>query len=349
MSVHLLVVNVTIEFPCTVIQIPQKLALSAIQSIRPMELIRAAFDDIDAMSEALRVWDVEFIPIDRKPYEDKGDVGNFVQGFGSNVLYGYSRFAPGLSMFGAPPGRLITFNVMGPTNRRYWVRGYDLDDTMAWVFPVGAELRSVSAPGFEVHTLSASEEYIEQISDSLGERLLSHSKRSEHFAIRPEFLACIRLNLYQMRCSTMKVSSELADEVLKMLVVSWVSSSSSRRDSSVFPCARENAVRRSLEFIEEHINEKIQNEKLLKESNVSERTLQYAFRERFGVTPQAYIKSRRLAKARLALKHAKPGRDTVGSIATNHGFWQLGRFAVDYRNSFGELPSETLRKSLRRY
>jgi transcriptional regulator GlxA family with amidase domain len=34
----------------------------------------------------------------------------------------------------------------------------------------------------------------------------------------------------------------------------------------------------------------------------------------------------------------------VTQIATDHGFWELGRFSVNYRAIFGEVPSETLHR-----
>jgi hypothetical protein len=44
-----------------------------------------------------------------------------------------------------------------------------------------------------------------------------------------------------------------------------------------------------------------------------------------------------------ALQHGDPPESTVTRIATDHRFWELGRFSVTYRALFGESPSEALR------
>jgi hypothetical protein len=49
-------------------------------------------------------------------------------------------------------------------------------------------------------------------------------------------------------------------------------------------------------------------------------------------------------QARRALILADPHAKTVAEIATDHGFWEFGRFAVRYQHLFGEAPSVTLHR-----
>ena len=52
----------------------------------------------------------------------------------------------------------------------------------------------------------------------------------------------------------------------------------------------------------------------------------------------------RYGRALRALRDATPEATTVTDIATRFGFWQLGRFSVEYHALFGESPSATLRR-----
>jgi len=73
-------------------------------------------------------------------------------------------------------------------------------------------------------------------------------------------------------------------------------------------------------------------------------TLERGYRETYGMAPQAHIKAMRLSRARKDLLQAAENAN-VTSIAMRWGFFELGRFSVQYRQRFGESPSETLRQA----
>ncbi len=70
------------------------------------------------------------------------------------------------------------------------------------------------------------------------------------------------------------------------------------------------------------------------------RTLGRGFQERFGIGPKAYHTRLRLNRVRTEILELGPHR-VISDVANSWGFWHMGKFARDYNNLFGELPSET--------
>jgi AraC family ethanolamine operon transcriptional activator len=100
-------------------------------------------------------------------------------------------------------------------------------------------------------------------------------------------------------------------------------------------------LKRALSFIEQNAKKPLAVPDVCRAAGVSWRTLDYAFREEFGVTPKAYLKSIRLNGVRRELRRAAQPV-VISDVANRWGFWHMGQFAADYRKLFGELPSETL-------
>lgn len=76
---------------------------------------------------------------------------------------------------------------------------------------------------------------------------------------------------------------------------------------------------------------------------VSARTLYDKFQSVKGVAPQAYIRQRKLFKIHGCMQGVHSSTRNVTEIALEYGFSHLGRFSSDYKQLFGESPSETLR------
>ena len=96
-------------------------------------------------------------------------------------------------------------------------------------------------------------------------------------------------------------------------------------------------------FLNGHLDEPLQISQLCNATGVSERSLRNACHAVCGTSPKRYLTRRRLEAVRDALAQADPEQATVTRIATEFGFFELGRFAGMYSSVFGERPSETLR------
>ncbi len=102
-------------------------------------------------------------------------------------------------------------------------------------------------------------------------------------------------------------------------------------------------IRRFCEFVALHPLKPLHIPETSHAIGVSGRTLRMACQRHLGVSPTQYLLLRRMHLARRTLRRSHPDVTRVTDVATNLGFWELGRFSVNYRQIFGESPSTTLR------
>jgi AraC-like DNA-binding protein len=105
-------------------------------------------------------------------------------------------------------------------------------------------------------------------------------------------------------------------------------------------------VRRAEEYIEAHWDQAITIENLVEVTGVGARAIFKAFQQSRGYAPMAFARMVRLRHAREKLSAPDP-ETSVTAVAFACGFGNLGHFARDYRETFGERPSETLARAMR--
>ncbi|WP_018658276.1 AraC family transcriptional regulator [Actinomadura flavalba] len=81
--------------------------------------------------------------------------------------------------------------------------------------------------------------------------------------------------------------------------------------------------------------------------NVSVRQVQVVCQETWGVTPTQLLRGIRLDRARARLLAATPAAGIISAVAQSCGYVHMSRFAVHYRQRFGETPRATLQRSSR--
>jgi AraC family ethanolamine operon transcriptional activator len=106
------------------------------------------------------------------------------------------------------------------------------------------------------------------------------------------------------------------------------------------PSTRAYIVDQAINFMEAKLAEPICLADISAALRVCPRTLRYSFEHVLGISPTRYLLASRLNRARRELA-SSGANSSIQCIASRAGFWHMGRFAQYYRETFGELPSET--------
>ncbi len=102
-------------------------------------------------------------------------------------------------------------------------------------------------------------------------------------------------------------------------------------------------IRRAIDLIEGQTAGPLTVQDVADAIGIGLRSLQEGFRRHKQMSPHDYIKQVRLARVRAELLDPQATR-SIEAVARHWGFVNRGHFAVDYREAFGEQPSQTRRR-----
>jgi AraC-like DNA-binding protein len=165
-----------------------------------------------------------------------------------------------------------------------------------------------------------------------GHLLNLHDNATRLARTAPDTLACP------------EVARSLEDALIHAMIRCLTESSVVERPLNAL--SHMHIISRLEEFVATNSDRPIHLGELCAATGVSESTLRRCCHEYLGMGPNRYLWLRRMHLTRWALLRADPARATVTAIATDQGFWELGRFSVDYRSLFDESPSATLQRPL---
>jgi AraC family ethanolamine operon transcriptional activator len=137
--------------------------------------------------------------------------------------------------------------------------------------------------------------------------------------------------------------SMMSDNILRLLF-DTLNVSPPKNQITTSQSSRFIGVRRVIDYLYSYSDNVPTIPELCQIAHLSERNLQYGFKEYLGVTPIRYLRLLRLNGVRRDLLISHPKKNKVVDVALNWGFIELGRFAGEYRKLFEELPSVTLNK-----
>lgn len=298
------------------------------------------FGDFDCFVEAARDWDLDFHQLDR------GGFGAWLnQLVTPRIRATECHVLRRVHQEGSPPPGFRTFGFASGDHLDLIWRGKTIDENCLLIFPPGAPLDSVSEPGFEIIVISIADSLLEEYAACRGvDSVETLFPESDVLRLAPD----VRRHLAGLARGFIasglnepwrifdwgfreNLSNSLCGGVLEVL-----DRAREGRVSNGLAINRRRAVDQAVEVIQSRASEPVQITEVESVVGVSPRTLRYAFREHFGMSPKQYLQCYRLSRVHRELRQGA----SVSDAASRWGFWHMGQFATDFRRQFGGLPSE---------
>lgn len=310
-------------------------------------LVEQHFDSFEIFAELATAWNADFRQLDAEQYKS-----NIFQASVGDMLISSARFGCYIEQQGETPVGMRTFAVPDiDSSEMYWF-GHTVEQDALLVFPTHREIDVFSRPGFNVLTFSIPEALLLSLFERKGILGLEKALGREEKVIQsqPVLLNSLRYLLRTMpeilknSLNNHVLAVEIQDQILSILIQIL---DDSKTESSVHQQNNRMTLKRALDYIHDHADadRPLRITDICKIARVSERCLQNIFKQKLGMTPKNYLTGYKLYEAHRELWRAEPNLVHISDIANNWGFWHMGHFAADYRRMFGELPSDTLKRT----
>ncbi len=297
--------------------------------------------DFDDFAKVIADWDLDFRQLDR----GTSPVRMVRIGTDRIRLMGF-RFERRYEQRGSSPPGVVTIGLPPKAGEPIrWRRSLAPPGSMI-CFASGAEFAAVTRAGFTGATLSLAVDHLADIAEGLGLAGAVSGMDVLQLLTGRDPLAVDRLresvdSVLALASPHAGLLDVLEEEIPELLVRALDSGMATEQAGRPAPRERDRVRQRALAFIEAHAHEAPPIRRICEAAGTSWRTLDYAFKEHFGVTPKAYLQAQRLHGVRRELREAD-AETVIADVAGRWGFWHMGQFAADYRRTFDQLPSETL-------
>lgn len=286
-------------------------------------------------------WEVEAVQ------REKGRLSSEVRLFQSkNMHLAEIQTSKSLMYKGCGPEKWRSFLVRIATHSPHIAHGLSVDKDEMFMTPTSHEVDVITPTNSHAFNLSFPAEELNRLLEKYDcESFFKQLRLGGCFRPSPESLQRLCGVLLQATAVVQSTNKEarrltsMCEDVAHAFGQCLGTTSPPIRQMS--PNARRRIVRRVIDFIQSRPHENCKLAELCEAAEVSERSLLYAFKLELGMTPKAYLKIYRLHGVFRELRSGNCG--SITEAATRWGFWHMGQFGVDYKDMFGELPSETLR------
>lgn len=314
---------------------------------KKVNCLRLEFNDLEQLNHAANKWNLNFRQL------EPGQVSGEMMILDSPALQlGTVSINRHIEQRGFTPEGYRTFAIPADQNQFFNWRDQQITGNSLMLFPGTGEIDAVSFPGFEVFTISLSEKLIRELMIKHPQDSINITKDAEVLELGLSNMNILRKSLaylfkkakHNPQIVKKAAFRRLLFQNIPSTLINSLHSPVSKRKTSKNR-VRDISLKKAVYYIESCIADFPSVDELCLIAGASQRTLEYAFKEKYGITPHTYIKNLRLNRVKKTLQFSDPKITSIIKVAEQHGFWHMGQFAADYKKLYRELPSFTLKKN----
>ncbi len=302
-----------------------------------MQIIRTSFDNYELYKSTINNWNLDFRLLSKNDFYASLDM------FTSDSFSLSRTCLKGkIDQYGQTPMGFRSIVIPANYNSEFVWLNKNVSGNNLLIFPRNSVLDAISFYDFDVFIISIEEFMLENIINNLGyhncNKLFKGDEKIMHlskgFAQTFHQVASTFLNT--------KISDKKRLGAQISNIIHFILNYLEYSTEPIIPSTynkKDIALKKAVEIINNQDNI-VSIQQLCAITNISERALQYAFKDKYQVSPWEYIKSIRLNRVKNDL-YLLGGKDiSIVDIAARHNFWHMGQFAADFKKQFGILPSE---------
>lgn len=314
-----------------------------------MSTYKAEFTDYDHYQEFTQNWDVDFRVLSKTNF-----YVHLNMYLSDTIQLSKTSLNGKIDQYGLSPKGFRSIVIPNLKKGSFSWLGKTITNNQLLIFPKNRNLDAVSFDGFEIFIIDIKEEYLFLLLDRLGlskayhlfngdEQFINLDKRfATIFHQTAEKFLQLALIQKSKGIKNAQLELSLLDNLVTPLLIYIYTNDNF--DFKQTARKRDKAISKAVEIINFQTEITPSISELCSLTNISERTLEYAFMEKFQISPSEYIKATKLHKVRNELVLAKEKHLDISTIANKYGFWHSGQFAADFKHQFGVLPSNIFNK-----
>jgi len=309
----------------------------------PRLLLDQKFSDLYAYARQVN-WDIEFRQLDAGVPRARAAVMGTSR---CMVLRGeYNR---AYHQAGQMPNNTLTLGIPDPESGNFRWCGKQASGGQILNFNLESGFDGAFDAGFSGFAISFQEDLLQETLEALELNIdLQHILGASEFWSQAEDVTSNLSDRLSAAFRTAKASYDPdAAELFNFSAAAVILNFLAKNKTQVSPSSlsvRRRVLLTALEYLADEDALPLTVSELCTKIGVSAPTIYRAFHEEFGVGPKYYIQIRRLSGVRQHLLASENG-ESITDIANRWGFWHMGQFARDYRKMFGQLPSESLKRT----